>query len=46
MVMPSAELVLGISTCDTSPSSTGNRVMPEKEKKKEIQICPLKMVHS
>ena len=33
MVIPREELVLGISTCDTSPSRTGSRVMPVKYKK-------------
>ena len=33
MVMPKAELVLGISTCDTSPSNTGSRVIPEMKRK-------------
>ena len=33
MVMPKAELVLGISTWDTSPSNTGSRVIPEMKRK-------------
>ena len=32
MVMPKAELVLGISTWDTSPSNTGSRVIPEMKR--------------
>ena len=36
MVIPREELVLGISTCDTSPSRTGSRVMPVKYEKKYI----------
>jgi len=31
MVTPKFWLVLGISTCDTSPSNTGKRVMPAKD---------------
>ena len=39
MVIPREELVLGISTCDTSPSRTGSRVMPVKYKKIHLFKC-------
>ncbi len=36
MVMPRLGLVRGISTCDTSPSSTGKRVMPERKEQQML----------
>lgn len=38
MATPMLWVILGISTCETSPSRTGRRVMPEKTKQRNIQM--------